>query len=207
MPEAPNAPATGRNSKPIFKVLKIELANVRSVLEIGSGTGQHAVYFAAKLPKLTWQTSDRIDNHDGIHAWIASASLHNVLPPMDLDVMTWAESDRRYDAVFSANTAHIMGIDAVAAMFRVVAGSLNPHGIFCLYGPFNSRGRFTSESNERFDRSLRSQNSAMGIRDIEDLDIMAFSNGMKRARTYAMPANNQLAVWKMSPQRTGMGVL
>jgi hypothetical protein len=126
---------------------------------------------------------------------------------MELDVMTWAEPDRRYDAVFSANTAHIMGIQAVAAMFRVVAGSLNPHGIFCLYGPFNSRGRFTSESNERFDRSLRSQNSAMGIRDIEDLDIMAFSNGMKRARTYAMPANNQLAVWKMSPQRTSMGVL
>ena len=198
MAEKPSAPATQRNSEPILEVLRLEFTAARSVLEIGSGTGQHAVRFAAELPHLTWQTSDRVENHDGIKAWIDDSRLPNVLPPLALDVLTWRGADANYDAVFSANTAHIMGMPAVKAMFRIVGEHLNKAGVFCLYGPFNDNGEFTSESNESFDRSLRAQDPQMGIRNIEDLDAIATINGMRRVRTYAMPANNRLAVWQKS---------
>jgi cyclopropane fatty-acyl-phospholipid synthase-like methyltransferase len=198
MPAKPDAPATQRNSEPILEVLRLEFGHARTALEIGSGTGQHAVRFAAELPHLNWQTSDRTDRHDGIRAWIVDSQLPNLGLPIELDVLSWVDSGKRYDAVFSANTAHIMGIDAVAAMFRIVASVVNAQGVFCLYGPFNEGGRFTSDSNESFDQSLRAQDPQMGIRNIEELDDMAGRNGMQRVRTYAMPANNQLAVWKIA---------
>ncbi|MDH3439542.1 MAG: class I SAM-dependent methyltransferase [Gammaproteobacteria bacterium] len=194
--ERPDAPAARRNQGVILAVLADEFRDARSVLEIGSGTGQHAVHFAAALPGLQWQTSDRKSNHDGINAWITSAKLGNVAPPLDLDVLQTSELRGEYDAVYSANTAHIMSIAAVLRMFELVGRILPADGLFCLYGPFNIDGKFTSESNEQFDRSLRMQDPDMGIRDLTELDQLAARCGLVQVRRYAMPANNMLVVWQ-----------
>lgn len=195
MTDKPNAPATGRNREPILDVLRKEFAPARNVLEIGSGTGQHAVYFARELTRLVWHTSDRIENIAGISRWVEESDLRNVRPPLELDVLASPRPEMKFDAVFSANTAHIMSIVAVRHMFELVAHCLLSDGVFCLYGPFNDNGVFTSPSNEQFDRSLRAQNPEMGIREIQDLDEFAQHNGMRRLRNYAMPANNQIVIW------------
>ena len=180
--DKPCAPASARNAAPILGVLRRELRDRTRVFEIGSGTGQHAVTFAAALPGITWQTSDLVQSHDGIRAWIEESGLGNVLPPIAFDVL-------------SANTAHIMSYDAVRRMFALAGTMLRPGGIFCLYGPFSRGGRFSTASNATFDASLRARDPAMGIRDLDDVDGLAGENGMQRARTYAMPANNLLVVW------------
>ena len=191
----PFAAAAARNVSPILGVLRHELRGRSTVFEIGSGTGQHAVSFAAELPELTWQTSDLGQSHDGIRAWIDEAGLDNVLPPADFDVLTAAVPAQRYDAVYSANTAHIMSAAAVQRMFELAGAMLKPGGVFFIYGPFSRGGRFNTRSNAEFDASLRARNPSMGIRDLDDLEDLAGSNGMVLARTYAMPANNLLVVW------------
>jgi cyclopropane fatty-acyl-phospholipid synthase-like methyltransferase len=195
MSARPDAPATARNRDAILAVLGDELQACRSVLEIGSGTGQHAVYFGPRLPHLQWQTSDVADNHTGIATWIDSTDCTNVLPPIELDVLATTNLDGRFDAVFSANTAHIMSFAAVTAMFRLVGDVLAAEGIFCLYGPFNVDGQFTSESNAGFDQSLRARDPDMGIRDLADIDTLADASNLERARRYAMPSNNMLLVF------------
>lgn len=191
----PFAAAPARNAAPILGVLQHELRGCKAIFEIGSGTGQHAVSFAAALSRVTWQTSDLAQSHDGILAWIDEAGLANVLPPLAFDVLTAGVPDNRYDAVFSANTAHIMSFSAVRRMFELAGAMLKHSGIFCLYGPFKRSGRFTTASNEAFDASLRARNAAMGVRDLDELEAVAAQYGMKLARTYAMPANNYLVVW------------
>lgn len=193
--EKPHAPATTRNRDAILKVLTLEFAASASVLEIGSGTGQHAVHFARALSHLNWHTSDRLQYHDGISAWIDDSGLSNVMAPVELDVLTSPEPEFAFDAVFSANTAHIMGIDAVQAMFGLVGRRMSPGGVFCLYGPFNENDQFTSSSNEEFHRSLQLQDPAMGIRDLEYLDELATQVQLRNIRQYEMPANNRIIVW------------
>lgn len=194
--DKPFAVAPARNAAPILGVLRRELRGRSTVFEIGSGTGQHAVTFAAAMPELRWQTSDLEQSHDGIRAWIVDAGLDNVLPPLDFDVLSATIPAARFDAVFSANTAHIMCATAVQCMFELVGAMLNPGGVFCIYGPFSRGGRFSTRSNEDFNASLRATNPSMGIRDLDDLEELAGSNGMALARTYAMPANNLLLVWE-----------
>lgn len=196
MSERPDAPATGRNRDPILAVLAREFADRKQVLEIGSGTGQHAVYFAEHLPHLTWHTSDLAESHAGINAWIESVGLENVRPPLALDVESGPDPAAEFDAVFSANTAHIMSPDAVRAMFDRTGRLLPEGGVFCLYGPFRLKGEFTSESNAEFDASLRSRDRSMGIRDLEWLDELAITAGLRRRGLIAMPANNFIAVWR-----------
>jgi len=192
----PDSPASERNKRPILEVLRTEFRNARDVLEIGSGTAQHAVFFAQELPHLTWQTSDLPENHDAIRARLARGAPTRVKPPLLLDVEDAAPPAMSFDAVFSANTAHIMSIRAVQRMFALVGRILPDSGTFCLYGPFNFEGEFSSESNARFDSSLRQRKASMGIRDIGDLDRFAGDGGMSRVRLYAMPAMNHLAVWQ-----------
>ena len=192
----PDAVATQRNRQPILEVLQHELHGDESVLEIGSGTGQHAVYFASEMPGLTWQTSDVAENHAGIEAWREWSGLSNVVAPLLLDVADCPPLERRFEAVFSANTAHIMTIGQAESMFVIAGGVLAEGGIFCLYGPFNRNGEFSSDSNAQFDRSLKLQNPSMGIRDLADLERFAGHAGLHRERLYAMPANNLLAVWR-----------
>ncbi len=192
----PDAQATYRNRDAILAVLRDELGGSGSVLEVGSGTGQHAVYFGRQMPGVQWQTSDRVENHDGIHAWVGEDVLPNVFPPLDLDVEESVEVPGTYDAVFSANTAHIMNYHAVECMVALVARSLDNGGKFCLYGPFKLMGEYTSESNAAFDRSLKARDPEMGIRDFEDIDRLASESGLSFLRRYAMPANNMFVVWK-----------
>lgn len=189
------SPAVARNRDAILTVLREELQGVDNVLEIGSGTGEHAVYFAPRLDWLTWQTSDRPDYHAGINAWIDARPAGNLRRPLILDVNRVPELAERFGAVFSANTAHIMSAAEVERMIAFVGSQLADDGRFCLYGPFNRNGGFTSESNARFDASLRAQDPAMGIRDLEWLDQLAEAEGMSRRRLHAMPANNFLCVW------------
>jgi SAM-dependent methyltransferase len=200
MTDKPYSEAAARNSAPILDVLRSELAESSSVLEIGSGTGQHAAFFAAALPQLKWQTSDRVENHDGILAWVNSAGLENLLPPLELDVLTNTLPAASYDFVYSANTAHIMSIDAVEKMFDIVGSALIPGGTFCLYGPFRQAGKFNAPSNAAFHQSLRSQNADMGIRHLESLDAFGRDNKLTRTRLYAMPANNYIGIWQKESQ-------
>lgn len=198
----PNAPACERNRQPILDVLREELRGRCRVLEIGSGTGQHAVFFAAALPQVDWQPSDRPENHEDILAWLGHAGLDNVLPPLALDVETFDPDGLSFDAVFSANTAHIMPVAAVRCLFSLAGRLLEEGGVFCLYGPVNFDGRFSSDSNAAFDVALKQRDTGMGIRDIEQLDGFAAPAGLTRVRLYAMPANNHIAVWqKAAPSR------
>ena len=200
MTERPDAPATDRNREAILEVLVDEFSDRNEVLEIGSGTGQHAVYFANAMSHLTWQTSDVSKNHSGIRSWIEFANIDNVKPPLEIDVESVSGIDGNFDAVYSSNTAHIMSMRAVEFMFELVGNLLPINGKFCLYGPFNRNGDFTSESNTRFDASLRSQDPLMGIRNLEDLEVLADKAGMQRRSLYAMPANNFMVAWN----RTGI---
>ncbi len=185
-----------RNSRPILEVLRNEFSSSAHVLEIGSGTGQHAASFAAELPHLEWQTSDLIENHESINAWLSDSGLSNVLPPLVFDVLDADIANHSFDAVYSANTAHIMGVAAVERMFELVGTALGNGGTFCLYGPFRQNGDFNTASNASFHQNLQSRNPEMGIRDIEDLDGFGRSHDLHRVRLYAMPANNHLAIWK-----------
>lgn len=200
MPDKPFATAAERNAASILEVLRQEFRDCSEVLEIGSGTGQHAVMFAAALDHLDWQTSDLEENHAAIRAWIADAGLSNLQPPLKLDVRTAVLMDDSYDGVFSSNTAHIMHFDAVVDMFGLVGRLLRPCGMFCLYGPFKAGGRYNTDSNEQFDRSLRSRDGEMGLRNLEALDALGARNGLERSALFAMPSNNLLAVWRKIPK-------
>src|SRR3569623_1998526 len=141
----------------------------RHVLEIGSGTGQHAVHFAAAMPQLDWQTSDRDENHEGIKAWLDDAALPNVKAPLSLDV-SGAWPAERYDAIYSANTLHIMSWQEVEQFFAKLPQVMTDDAMLVVYGPFNYGGKFTSDSNAAFDAALRAAVSHRGIRDFEAVD-------------------------------------
>jgi cyclopropane fatty-acyl-phospholipid synthase-like methyltransferase len=198
----PFSEACERNKDPLLKVLRALLADRRTVLEIGSGTGQHAVYFARHLPHLTWLTSDLPANHAGIQAWLDEEQLPNVQPPIHLDVAARPWPVPAVDAVFSANTAHILAWPLVEEMFAGIGQVLTPDGILCLYGPFNYGGRYTSDSNARFDEWLRQRDAASAIRDFEAVDALARAQGLTLAQDYAMPANNRTLVWRRLGART-----
>jgi hypothetical protein len=194
----PYAPACDRNREPILAVLRRWFADRHNVLEIGSGTGQHAVAFAAELPHLEWQTSDRAENLPGIRMWLDEARLPNLPPPLELDVTgRWSEGP--YDAAFSANTLHIMSWDEVSGFLAALAMALAPDATLAIYGPFNYGGRFTSESNADFDRGLKERSASMGVRDFEAVDGLARSAGFRLAEDCAMPANNRTLVWRRQP--------
>lgn len=192
----PYSEACDRNRDPIFAVIQPLLAARRAVLEIGSGTGQHAVYFAAKLPHLIWHTSDREMYHAGIQLWLDEAALENVRPPLALDVTQTPWPAMAVDAVYSANTAHIMHWPEVEAMFAGVGDLLPAGGIFLLYGPFNEHGHYTSDSNRRFDEQLKSRDPLSGIRDADALDRLAQQAQMQARGDVAMPANNRILWWE-----------
>lgn len=201
MSDKPHAEYAVRNAAPILEVLQHEFRDCTEVLEIGSGTGQHAVRFASDLDHLNWQTSDLDENHAGIRAWIADSGLRNVRDPLSLDVMSADVKAATFDGVYSSNTAHIMSFDAVVRMFAVVGRTLRENGVFCLYGPFRKAGEFNTESNAQFDASLRARDPVMGIRDLEALDGLAAEQGMQRVSLYAVPSNNLVAVWRKSDER------
>ena len=199
----PYSQACENNKHPILMVLKDLWQTPVTVVEIGSGTGQHGVYFSQKLSHLVWQFTDLEANIPGIEAWRLDVEPANeqclrMKPCMILDVCEnpWPLPLKAVDAFYSANTAHIMSIDAVQAMISGVGEYLKPKGLFCLYGPFKYQGEFTSESNAAFDEHLKAWNPRSGIRDIEALMQMAADAGITLLKDYDMPANNRLLVWQ-----------
>jgi cyclopropane fatty-acyl-phospholipid synthase-like methyltransferase len=193
--EKPYSDACERNRGPILEVLRAHFADRRHVLEIGSGTGQHAAYFAAALPQLTWQCSDLAPGLAGIRLWIEEAGLPNLPPPIALDV-TGSWPDASFDAVFTANTLHIMGWPQVRALFEALPPVLTADALLAVYGPFNHDGRFTSESNAAFDVWLKQRSPESGIRDFGAVDELARSIGFTLVEDRPMPANNRTLVWR-----------
>lgn len=210
MSEKPYAPACDRNRDPILAVLRVQLADSRRVLEVGAGTGQHAVHFAAAMPWLRWQCSDVPANLPGIRLWLDEAGLPNTPSPIALDVRgEWPQDT--FDAVFSANTLHIMGWADVQRFFAGVDRVLRRRpgrghatngadrvdgGVLVLYGPFNYGGAYTSDSNREFDAWLKARDPQSGIRDFEAVAALARSIGLQLAADVAMPANNRTLVWR-----------
>ncbi|MEO7916162.1 MAG: DUF938 domain-containing protein [Dokdonella sp.] len=194
--EKPDAPSCERNRDPILAVLREQFANRHRVLEIGSGTGQHAVHFAAMMRQWRWQCSDRAENLPGIRLWLDEAALPNTPAPLELDVANGNWPSERYDAVFSANTLHIMGWEEVAALFRRLPDVLEARATVVVYGPFNDNGQFSSESNAQFDQLLKARDPQMGIRDQSAVDALARAAGLTLVDAIEMPANNRCLVWR-----------
>ena len=195
MSDKPYSESCDQNRAPILAILREVFADRRQVREIGSGTGQHAVYFGAALAHVRWQTADVREYHPGIHAWLTEAALPNVVSPLELDVNHTGWHSGRYDAVFSANTLHIMSWPEVEKCFEGIGRVLEPGGVLAVYGPFNYHGQFTSESNARFDQWLKARDPASGVRDFEAVDALACKQGLTLVQDYAMPANNRTLVW------------
>jgi cyclopropane fatty-acyl-phospholipid synthase-like methyltransferase len=191
----PYSESCEQNRAPILEVLRVELGGRERLLEVGSGTGQHAVYFAPEFPGLSWQTSDVAAMHAGIRAWLEEDGSTNILPPLALDVCRDSWPSVQYDAVYSANTVHIMGWPEVECLFAGIGRVLQSGGVFCLYGPFNYEGGYTSTSNARFDEWLKARDPASGIKDFEALQDLAERAGMALKKDYAMPANNRILAW------------
>ncbi len=192
----PVAESCLRNQDAILEQLLPLLADRKTVLEIASGTGQHAVHFGRAMPYLRWQTSELAANHPGIHAWLNEAGLPNVLPPVHLDVNDGRWPVETVDAVFNANTVHIVSWPSVQTMFAGIGQVLAAGGLLVLYGPFNYEGAFTSESNARFDLWLKNRDPQSGIRDFEAVCELAAQQELQLQDDIAMPANNRLLVWR-----------
>jgi len=196
----PYSESCERNQGPILKILQEALADQQCVLEIASGTGQHAVHFGHALPHLSWQTSELAQNHEGILAWLNEIKLPNVLPPIIIDVNDAKWPIEIVDTVFNANMVHIISWPEVERLFAGITRVLNANGILCLYGPFKYEGKFTSESNARFDALLRSRDRNSGIRDFEAINRLAETHGLFLVRDVAMPSYNQTLIWQRAPR-------
>ncbi len=192
----PYAESCDNNREPILKVLRDLFADRKQVLEIASGTGQHAVYFGRALPHLIWQTSELEQNHAGIQMWLDEAQLPNVRSPVCIDANDAHWPVASVDAIFNANTVHIISSPEVELLFEGVGRVLVAGGILCLYDPFNYDGKFTSESNARFDDWLKSRDPKSGVRDFETLNALAEKQNMVLLNDIEMPSNNRTLVWQ-----------
>jgi hypothetical protein len=193
----PFSQACLNNRQPILEVLQRAFADATHVLEIGSGTGQHAVYFAPALRHLHWQPSDRRENIAGIHAWIDEEPADNLKKPVVLDVDgPWPQGS--FDGFFTANTCHIMAWKSVLNLFAGIASQALPEAVLAIYGPFKYGGEFTTPSNANFDLWLKAIAPHQGVRDFEDIVQLAADAGFAFVDDNPMPANNQLLVFKRS---------
>ena len=188
------------NNKPyILEVLRAVFADRRKVLEVGSGTGQHACYFAEHLPWLQWQPSDVAENLPLLRQRCAVYAGDNLLPEQALDVRDTPWRVAIPDALFTANSLHIMAFSAVQNLFAALVDSATPDVVLAVYGPFNYRGAYTSASNAQFDQWLSQRDALSGIRDFEAVNALAEAAAFTLQGDYAMPANNRLLVWRRTP--------
>lgn len=192
----PVAESCLQNQQVILEALQTVFTEAGKVLEIGSGTGQHAVYFSAQMPHLLWQPSDLAEQHPGMLLWLNEVEHQRIKSPLELDVddSEWPLTD--IDYVFTANTTHIISTEQTQKMFRHIAAVLKPGGLFAQYGPFNYNGNYTSESNARFDVWLKQRNPQSGIKHFETLLEYADKNQLTSVQDIEMPANNRLLVWR-----------
>jgi cyclopropane fatty-acyl-phospholipid synthase-like methyltransferase len=192
----PFSQACENNKDPILQVLDRVFSNTRMVIEIGSGTGQHGCYFAQKLPHIIWQPTDKQENLSGIRQWIADVQLQNLRNPVALDVTDYPWPVRTMNAIFTANTLHIMAWSEVEVLFRRLQEYLPKDSLLCIYGPFNYNDCYTSDSNAQFDLWLKQRNPLSAIRDFEAVETLASKANTQLLEDIAMPANNRLLVWQ-----------
>lgn len=198
--EKPFSQACENNKGPILAVLREHLTKPARLLEVGSGTGQHATWLAQHLPHVQWQPSDVLDNLAGIQLWLNDTPCSNILKPIELDVRhSWPQGP--YDALFTANSLHIMSQHSAALCIARGASALSSEGLFMIYGPFNYQGRFTSDSNAQFQQWLQARNPESGIRDAEWVMGTMAQHGLTPVQDHEMPANNRLLVFQRSPAR------
>lgn len=191
----PFAESSEQNKQVILQVLQQLFTIPGEVLEIGSGTGQHAVHFTQHMPHVMWQPTDRADQIPGMKLWFDEVTHQRIKQPLELDVTRdWPA--QLFDYVFTANTLHIVSWPAVQAMFAGASNVLKPGGLFAQYGPFNYGGQFTSESNARFDVWLKDRDPQSGIRNFEDLESLARQHTMTLHSDHEMPVNNRILVWR-----------
>jgi SAM-dependent methyltransferase len=195
----PFSEACERNKEPILEVLRVCFADRLQVLEIGSGTGQHAVYFAARLAHLVWHPTERLGFLPDLTVRVQSEGGRNLRPPTVLDVRQPVWPLRSVDAMFTANTLHIMSWPEVAAMFQGIGSTLAPSGLLCIYGPFRYDGSYTSPSNLEFDRMLRERDPQSGIREMRDVAKLGAEIGLHLVADHDLPAFNRLLVFAKEP--------
>ncbi|MDD4913613.1 MAG: DUF938 domain-containing protein [Methylococcales bacterium] len=194
MPHKPFSQSCENNKDVILQVIRNVFASPVTIWEIGSGTGQHGCHFARHLPHVIWQPTDRPENINGISLWRDESQLENLRPPVPLDVCDAIWPCGSMDALFTANTLHILSQDQVGMFFARLATYLSAQAVICIYGPFNYQGTYTSDSNARFDEWLKSRNPASGIKHIEDILRLAADASLEPVSDFAMPANNRLLV-------------
>lgn len=194
----PFSAACERNKNVILQTISPYLSKVSTILEVGSGTAQHAVYFCRQFPGLIWQTSDQQSYLDGILAQLKHANLENVLKPIELDVNqdVWVVDEQKFDLIYTANTFHIMSQEDVVAFFSKLSTVATATAYLIVYGPFKYKGQFTSQSNHIFDISLRSRNCGSAIRGFEVINHLAEQQGFYLLEDKNMPANNQCLIWQ-----------
>lgn len=190
----PFSQACENNKQPILQIIQTVFHQTRTVLEIGSGTGQHACYFAENLPHLTWQATDRTENLVGINQWIKDSGLSNLPESLSLNINDNEWPSQTIEALFTANTLHIMSWKEVERLFVKLAKYLTEQAVVCIYGPFNYNGEYTSDSNQQFDLSLKLRNPKSGIRDFEAIEKLAHTANLFVSDDFSMPANNRLLV-------------
>ncbi len=195
----PHSEASDRNKDPILEVLKAEFSHCTHVLEIGSGTGQHAVHFASALPGIVWQPSEIPAAMPALRKRIFNEGPSNLRAPVAIDVTATPWDVRKVDGIFTANTLHIMHWPQVAAFFAGLPAAAKPGAVLAIYGPFRYGGKYTSGSNESFDAMLHARDPGSGIRDFEAVDALARAAGFAFVADHAMPANNQTLVWRREP--------
>jgi cyclopropane fatty-acyl-phospholipid synthase-like methyltransferase len=195
----PSSAACERNKDPILAVLRMRFADRAQVLEIGSGTGQHAVYFAQALPHLTWHPTEQLAYLADLIQRVKVEGPHNLRTPTVLDVRQAVWPLRSVDALFTANTLHIMSWPEVTALFHGIGNVLAPGGVLCIYGPFRYGGRYTSDSNQEFDRMLQERDPLSGLRDIHAVTTLAEQYGLRLDEDHDLPANNRLVVFVKEP--------
>lgn len=195
----PHSDACERNKGPILEVLRETFAECSLILEIGSGTGQHAVHFSTEMPWLVWQPTERTDAMPGLRKRIVYEGPKNLRSAIELDVTQTPWDVLHFDGVFSANTLHIMSWREIEAFFAGLPAVLKPGAVLAIYGPFRYGGKYTSESNASFDDMLRTRDHASGIRDFEAVDQLARGIGFTPQADHRMPANNQTLVWRSAP--------
>ncbi|MES0327675.1 MAG: DUF938 domain-containing protein [Gammaproteobacteria bacterium] len=196
MNKKPYAESCDQNRDAILNIIQPLLLSSKSVLEIGSGTGQHAIYFSERLPHIIWNSSDRVENIEDIKLWLSENHTKKTPPPVELDVTQEAWPEISFDTVFTANTCHIMNQRSVEVMFKRIGDLLPDDGQLIIYGPFNYNQQYTSLSNQQFDQWLKLRNPESSIRNFEDLNDLAEKAGMTLVDDYEMPANNRILHWK-----------
>lgn len=193
--DLPFSQACENNKSPILEKIREVLSDRQRLLEIGGGTGQHAVFFAEHLPHLVWQSSDVPGNVDSLNIRIANAQLPNLPQSIAVDVTDTQWNCQQFDAVFTANSFHIMSAAAVESFFEILPSHLESRAVLVVYGPFRYGGSFTTQSNERFDAWLKARDPLSGVRDFEWINGLAKAAGLELVDDLAMPAHNQLLIW------------